>query len=118
MMYVVIKTEDGSLHEASSMYQKQYEGNNAFAIGKCNEPFDPAYYWIVADGIATKGDLIPVDQAAIDALEAEATASVYKYKRKEEYPSIEDQLDKIFHEGIDAWKADIQAIKDAHPKPA
>lgn len=117
MMYVVIKTEDGSLHEASSMYQKQYEGNAAFAIGKCDEPFDPAYYWTVTDGVATKGNLIPVDQAAVDALEAEAAASAYKYKRKEEYPSIEDQLDKIFHEGVDAWKADIQAIKNKYPKP-
>ena len=37
--------------------------------------------------------------------------------RRSAYPSIEDQLDKIFHEGIDAWKTDIQAIKNAHPKP-
>ena len=118
MMYVVIKTEDGSLHEASSMYQSQYEGNNAFAIGKCNEPFDPAYYWTVTDGVATKGNLIPVDQAAVDAFEAEAALHVYKDERKAAYPSIEAQLDKIFHEGVDAWKADIQAIKDAHPKPS
>lgn len=117
MMYVVIKTEDGSLHEASSMYQSQYEGNAAFAIGKCDEPFDPAYYWIVTDGVATKGNLIPVDQAAIDAFEAEAALHVYKDERKAAYPSIEDQLDKIFHEGIDAWKADIQAIKNKYPKP-
>lgn len=117
MMYVVIKTEDGSLHEASSMYQKQYEGNAAFAIGKCDEPFDPAYYWTVTDGVATKGNLIPVDQAAVDAFEAEAALHVYKDERKAAYPSIEDQLDKIFHEGIDAWKADIQAIKDRYPKP-
>lgn len=39
-----------------------------------------------------------------------------KQKRKGEYPSIPDQLDKIFHSGIDAWKADIQAIKDKYPK--
>lgn len=117
MMYVVIKTEDGSLHEASSMYQSQYEGNPAFAIGKCDEPFDPAYYWTVTNGVATKGDLIPIDQAAIDAFEAEAALHVYKDERKAAYPSIEDQLDKIFHGGIDAWKADIQAIKDRYPKP-
>ena len=36
--------------------------------------------------------------------------------RQLEYPSIVDQLDKIYHEGIDAWKADIKAIKDKHPK--
>ena len=41
----------------------------------------------------------------------------YAAKRSTEYPEIKDQLDKIFHEGIDAWKADIQAIKNAHPKP-
>lgn len=39
-----------------------------------------------------------------------------RIKRKEEYPSIVDQLDKIYHEGIDAWKVDIKAIKDKYPK--
>ena len=38
-------------------------------------------------------------------------------KRAEEYPSWEDQLDKIYWNGIDAWKADIKAIKDKYPKP-
>lgn len=41
----------------------------------------------------------------------------YQMLRKAQYPSYADQLDKIFHEGVDAWKADIQAIKNAHPKP-
>ena len=40
----------------------------------------------------------------------------YATKRINEYPSTEDQLDKIFHEGVDAWKEQIQAIKDKHPK--
>ena len=40
----------------------------------------------------------------------------YANKRVTEYRSIKDQLDKIYHEGIDAWKADIQAIKDKYPK--
>lgn len=40
----------------------------------------------------------------------------YQRNRKTEYPSIEDQLDKIYHNGIDAWKADIKAIKDKYPK--
>jgi len=33
------------------------------------------------------------------------------------YPPIGEQFDKIFHEGLDGWKADIQAIKDLYPKP-
>ena len=41
---------------------------------------------------------------------------VYKEQRAAEYPSYADQFDKIFHEGVDAWKADIQAIKDKYPK--
>ena len=55
--------------------------------------------------------------------EAEIDAEVinlntgYQTKRKAEYPSIEDQLDKIYHSGINAWKADIKAIKDKYPKP-
>ena len=42
--------------------------------------------------------------------------NVYQEKRKLEYPNWEDQLDKIYHSGVDAWKADIKAIKDKHPK--
>lgn len=40
----------------------------------------------------------------------------YALNRVQEYPSIPEQLDKIFHEGVDAWKAEIQAIKDKYPK--
>tara|TARA_B100001094_G_scaffold2971_1_gene2649 strand:+ start:316 stop:897 length:582 start_codon:yes stop_codon:yes gene_type:complete len=40
----------------------------------------------------------------------------YKQQRAAEYPSYADQFDKIFHEGVDAWKADIQAVKDTYPK--
>ena len=36
--------------------------------------------------------------------------------RKKLYPSIPDQLDKIYHEGIDEWKKVIKAVKDANPK--
>ena len=42
--------------------------------------------------------------------------SNYVAKRVGMYPSIEDQLDNIYHNGVDAWKADIKAIKDANPK--
>ena len=38
------------------------------------------------------------------------------YKIKTEYPSIADQLDEIYHNGLDAWKVKIKAVKDANPK--
>ncbi len=40
----------------------------------------------------------------------------YKEQRLAEYPPIEDQLDKIYHSTLTAWKADIKAIKDKYPK--
>ncbi len=40
----------------------------------------------------------------------------YKYKRQAEYPSIVDQLDDIYHNGIDGWKATIKTTKDKYPK--
>lgn len=41
----------------------------------------------------------------------------YKTLRANEYPPIADQLDKIYHDGIDEWKAEIKIIKDKYPKP-
>jgi len=40
----------------------------------------------------------------------------YQYKRADEYPSIVDQLDDIYHNGIDGWKKTIKAVKDKYPK--
>ena len=42
--------------------------------------------------------------------------TAYDIARQTEYPPIEEQLDKIYHSGIDAWKADIKTIKDKYPK--
>ena len=36
--------------------------------------------------------------------------------RASDYPSIAEQLDEIFHNGLDAWKATIQETKDKYPK--
>ena len=42
--------------------------------------------------------------------------TAYTDARAAEYPPIKDQLDKIYHSGIDAWKAEIKVIKDKYPK--
>ena len=49
-------------------------------------------------------------------LKYQGEINVYQEKRKLEYPNWEDQLDKIYHSGVDAWKVDIKAIKDKYPK--
>ena len=41
----------------------------------------------------------------------------YQKKRAVAYPPIVDQLDKIYHDGIDGWKEQIKAVKDKYPKP-
>ena len=45
-----------------------------------------------------------------------AEAKYYVDDRLKEYPALSEQLDEIFHNGIDSWKAKIQAIKDKYPK--
>ena len=60
----------------------------------------------------------PIDESLVDAKVKELQdIQAYQSKRVAEYPKIEDQLDKIYHSGIDAWKAEIKAIKDKYPKP-
>ena len=49
--------------------------------------------------------------------QAEYDAKAYARNRASEYPSIADQLDDIYHNGIDAWKATIKTTKDKYPKP-
>jgi hypothetical protein len=59
-------------------------------------------------------------QAEIDAetirLQAEYDSQAYARSRAAEYPPIADQLDDIYHNGIDAWKATIKVTKDKYPK--
>ena len=52
-----------------------------------------------------------------DAVAAWVSPEQYKRDRARAYPSIPDQLDQIYHEGIDAWKATIAAVKQEYPKP-
>ena len=59
-------------------------------------------------------------QAEIDAelkrMQDEYDANQYQRSRALEYPSIPDQLDEIYHNGIDSWKAVIKKTKDKYPK--
>ena len=61
------------------------------------------------------------EQAARETEEAaantEQAANAYKKSRAKQYPNIKDQLDLIYHSGIDAWKAKIKETKDKYPKP-
>ena len=62
----------------------------------------------------------PTDEeinAEITRLETEYDAKEYQRNRAREYPAIADQLDYIYHNGVDAWKKDmIDPVKNKYPK--
>ena len=82
-----------------------------------------AIYKLYPQVVRTAGDIaydadgneVAYDKAAVEAYIA---ANAYKAQRAAEYPSFADQLDTLYHGGYDAWKAQIQAIKDKYPKGA
>jgi len=69
--------------------------------------------WTNSTALPTEDE---IKTAAVSQIETDISLD-YQWKRGNEYPSIEEQLDKIYHSGIDAWKADIKAVKDKYPKP-
>jgi hypothetical protein len=59
------------------------------------------------------GNPVAYDEEAVQAYIA---ANAYKGKRAAAYPSIADQLDLLYHGGMEAWKAAITAVKQEFPK--
>jgi len=61
---------------------------------------------------------LPTENEVNDKLEEMKNAwdNDYKRLRRAEYPSMADQLDDIYHNGIDGWKATIKITKDKYPK--
>ena len=79
----------------------------------CGDTYDSIEWY------STNTEPLPTEQEVVEKV-AELTylgeLNSYQESRKLEYPPIEDQLDKIYHHGVDAWKVDIKAVKDRHPK--
>jgi len=71
------------------------------------------------DGVITEWpDSLPeLTQDYVDSIEAEWTASEgHKAKRRAAYPTWEQQMDDLYHNGITGWSANIKKIKDQYPK--
>jgi hypothetical protein len=58
-------------------------------------------------------NIVEYNEATVQAY---IDANAYKGLRAKEYPSIADQLDTLYHSGLDAWKAQIKTVKDKYPK--
>lgn len=56
-------------------------------------------------------------EAEVLRLQEEYDKLEYQRLRKKEYPSIEDQLDILYHQGYDGWKSQIDIVKNKYPKP-
>ena len=68
--------------------------------------------WLEGTVEISKADI----KTKITELETAYDNNKYQRDRAAEYPSIKDQLDKIYHEGIDEWKKLIKVTKDKYPK--
>ena len=78
------------------------------------------YGWINLEDGEVYSNLKLNDDTAVmpseEAVNAKIAELEWEQNRKNDYPSIADQLDDIFHNGLDAWKATIQTTKDKYPK--
>ena len=94
--------------------QRVFDGSENIIIRKSDGTFIPKdsdnmdYRQFVAD-------VVGIGTTCVEGSDYVGVVS-YTDARKAEYPPLEEQLDKIYHSGIDAWKADIKAIKDKYPK--
>jgi len=68
--------------------------------------------WLNGTEVISKSDI----ETKLAELQSAFDAKEYQRDRVEEYPSMADQLDDIYHNGIDAWKATIKVTKDKYPK--
>tara|TARA_R100001463_G_scaffold55385_2_gene106902 strand:+ start:365 stop:691 length:327 start_codon:yes stop_codon:yes gene_type:complete len=70
--------------------------------------------WVNSDAVPTEENIL---KAYDEWVEADKKLQ-YQRDRASQYPSYANQFDTIYHQGIDAWKAEIKKVKDANPKPS
>jgi hypothetical protein len=110
MLYLYIDEAENKLHCVSKTQIKNGNYLNQEHHVELVVPDDFVFQRSVVDseGRATVEDLTA----------EEILASItYAHQRGAAYPSIQDQLDTLYHGGYDAWKASIDAVKEQFPKP-
>ena len=93
--------------------------NNAFIIADAIKKINSdAQFTITGNDIDTCEIewLEDTTQISKENIKSKMSEVDYIEKRANEYPAIIDQLDDIYHNGIDGWKATIKTIKDKYPK--
>lgn len=91
------------------------------ALGQFNTDKPGWYGWTDSSLGMVYSNVKLNDDTATMPTEEEVNAKIAELEiqenRKYDYPSIADQLDEIYHNGIDSWKAVIKTTKDKYPKP-
>jgi len=100
---------------------------NIISLSNALQSLRPGSLWSI-DGDTYEGlewsddnDLPPPTQQEVikeaQRLQQEYENNQYQRDRAKEYPSIQDQLDALYHQGYDGWKAMVDEVKNKYPKP-
>ena len=107
-----LNSKSGNNHEyvmtGTPTNKTEYENSVKFISGS-----DANGSAIFSDTQAYSWSEVSAEQSALQTV---YDNNKYQRDRAEEYPSIVDQLDDIYHNGVDGWKTTIKAVKDKFPK--
>ena len=117
----LIFDKKGNLVLSQKNVNKFYIDNEDYIIAKV-EDFDIEYSYSYDNGVV-KGDKLVISDKEMEQIEADLIATKHEQPRKKEYPAIEEQLDKLFHDiknetlnkNGDFYNA-IAAVKHKYPK--
>ena len=94
--------------------QRVFDGSENVIIRKSDRAYIPRDTGNV-DYQQFVTDVVGIGTTCVEGADYVGVTS-YTDARKAEYPPLEEQLDKIYHHGIESWRTDITAIKDKYPK--
>ena len=112
-----VQVDSSNYNIASNIHAIQWNGSEGtieYNDGKNNKEItDISSFDFETKHATEKKSIEDADAKA----EADRIANMtYADKREQEYPRVEDQLDDIYHNGIDGWKTTIKVVKDKYPK--
>ncbi|RPG31984.1 MAG: hypothetical protein CBB72_011340 [Muricauda sp. TMED12] len=115
-MYIYIK--DNQIQEITKNQIEEREGYIELDIPDEDvELTNHLQYLVYEEGTVVRREHTEEEFTDLSIQKRSAPES-YKTKRKLDYPPLEEQLDYIYHNGVDAWKTDIiDPVKSAYPKP-
>ena len=119
MKYIYVNNAEQKIVCICKKQDAEFDTNDNLTLHKVTDDFDLSK--TIQDG---EGSDIVLDGAIDYALLMQRLSGNYVQARVNEYPTVENQLDMLFHElrvngSLSAdgeWVSTIQAIKDAHSK--